>query len=341
MTVADALQTHLLEQAHANQWINAAWWKALDALTVADMDQPQGAFFDSIWGTWNHLLLTDCLWLGRFVGRPFAIQKLSDRLCDTKPDFQRERSRTDREWIDAIAALPDVQALLVYRNTAGAEFRTPIYQALQHVFMHQAHHRAQIHQMCNERNIALPDGGLIAFYRVRPPLPTSKEDSVTGLRAVLLEQAHANRWINRQWWKVLQPMTLEELDRPQGAFFGSIFATWNHILLGDRIWLGRITGRPYHFSKLSDRPCATVEEYLVERDKTDQALVDQVAAEPDITRTLKYRGNQNQPYGTPLPQVFQHLFAHQAHHRGQIHQMCSERKIALPDGGLIGYYRGR
>jgi uncharacterized damage-inducible protein DinB len=157
----------------------------------------------------------------------------------------------------------------------------------------------------------------------------------------MMEQAKANHRINREWWKRLKDLTVGDLDLPQGAFFGSIFATWNHILLGDRIWLGRLTGRPIPFVKLSDRLCNTVEEFLTERDKTDHALLDQVVAEPDVTRLLKYRGNQNQSYETPLHQVFQHMFAHQAHHRGQIHQMCSERKIALPDGGLIGYYRSR
>lgn len=338
---ADALKTHLLEQAQANRWINAQWWQAMNKLTVADMDQPQGAFFGSIWGTWNHLLLTDRLWLGRITGRPFAFAKLSDRLCSTKEDFQRERALTDQEWVSTLENESDILRVLEYRNSAGKPFRTPLYQAYQHLFMHQAHHRAQIHQMATERKVALPDGGLIAFYRAHPPLEMPDEDGAAGLRRVMTEQALANAWINREWWAVFKAYPVAELDQPQGAFFGSIFGTWNHILLGDRIWLGRITGRPWTFTKLSDRLCGTVAEFLAERAKTDQAIIDQVAAEPDLTRTLVYRGNQNQPYQTPLNQVFQHVFSHHAHHRGQIHQMASERKIALPDGGLIGYYRSR
>lgn len=341
MNTAHPLHTHLLEQAHANRRINSEWWRALENLSLAELDRPQGAFFGSIWGTWNHLLLADRIWLSRLLNRPFTFNKLSDRLCHTQEEFQREREHTDREWIEAIAAEPDPRRMLAYRNTSGAEFRTPLFQVLQHLFMHQAHHRGQIHQMCDERGIVLPDGGLIGYYRAHPPLPMPPRDEDAGLRSTLMEQARANQWINQEWWKALRGLSLEELDRPQGAFFGSIFGTWNHILLGDRIWLGRITGRPVTFSTLSDRLCGTVAQFLEERARTDQALIDQVAAEPDLMRMLEYRGSQGQPHRTPLYQVFQHMYAHQAHHRGQIHQMCGERGIALPDGGLIAWYRSR
>ena len=337
----DPLKHHLLEQAEANRWINRQWWQALEKLSVAELDQPQGGFFGSIWGTWNHVLLTDRLWLGRVIEQPFAIKSLGDRLCDTKAQFQQERVVTDQAWIDAIAQDADVARTMTYRNSKGVEFHTPLYQALQHLFMHQAHHRAQLHQMCSERKIALSDGGLIGFYRSHDVGPAVMGGDASLLRRVLTEQAAANHFINREWWGALKDLPLADLDQPQGAFFGSIFGTWNHLLLGDRIWLGRLAGRPLPFVKLSDRITHTVSEFLEERERTDHALMDQVAAEPDVTRVLVYRGNQGQPYETPLYRVFQHMFAHQAHHRGQIHQMCDERKIALPDGGLIGYYRTR
>ncbi len=162
---ADLLKAHLLEQAEANRAINQEWWKALKDVSLEEMDKPRGAFFGSIFGTWNHLLLTDRSWLSRITLRPFQFNKLSDRLCSTKEQFERERALTDQEWIDVIAGLPEVQKVLVYRNTAGNEFQTPLFRVLQHVFAHQAHHRGQIHQMCTERKIALPDGGLIGFYR--------------------------------------------------------------------------------------------------------------------------------------------------------------------------------
>lgn len=165
MTHRDPLQAHLLEQAEANRWINQEWWNALAALTVEELDRPQGAFFGSVFGTWNHLLLTDRSWLSRITRRPFAFKTLADRLCHSKEEFSRERAVTDEEFIRVIEGETDITRVLEYRNSRGAEFRTPVHQILQHVFVHQAHHRGQIHQMCDERKVALPDGGLIYFYR--------------------------------------------------------------------------------------------------------------------------------------------------------------------------------
>jgi uncharacterized damage-inducible protein DinB len=159
------------------------------------------------------------------------------------------------------------------------------------------------------------------------------------MKELLLEQAEANRWINRTWLDALSRLTLEELDRPQGGFFGSIFGTWNHLLLGDRIWLSRITERHFAFNKLSDRLCADIGPFRKEREATDAEIVERVAGETDFARDLHYVNTSGKAFHTPLAQVYQHLFAHQHHHRGQISQMCHERGIKIPDGGLIAYYR--
>ena len=159
------------------------------------------------------------------------------------------------------------------------------------------------------------------------------------MRTLFGEQADANRFINRQWLDALASVPLAELDRPQGGFFDSIFGTWNHILVGDRIWTERIRGEPNSIANLRQRLATTMEDFRRERALSDDALVRAVGAETDFSRVLVYRNTKGTEFRMPLYRVFAHLFAHQAHHRGQIHQMCDERKIALPDGGLIEYYR--
>ena len=42
----------------------------------------------------------------------------------------------------------------------------------------------------------------------------------------------------------------EERKHDAGAFFKSIHGTLNHLLLGDRIWLGRFTGKPFEAKSL-------------------------------------------------------------------------------------------
>jgi uncharacterized damage-inducible protein DinB len=159
------------------------------------------------------------------------------------------------------------------------------------------------------------------------------------MKALFIEQDDANRFINRQWLDLLTPIPLAELDRPQGAFFGSIFATWNHILVGDRIWLARIHRQPAPYTDLRHRIADAMEHFRGEREATDAELIATVGAIEDFTQDLVYQNTRGTSFRTPLYQVLAHLFAHQNHHRGQIHQMCDERSIAMPDGGLIEYYR--
>ena len=156
---------------------------------------------------------------------------------------------------------------------------------------------------------------------------------------VFLPQAELNRTINEAWIRVLSEYSIAEIDADQGAFFGSIFGTLNHILLGDRIWLGRIRGEPFAFEKTSDRLCSTLVEFAEERKRTDKQLVCVVREERDFSRIIEYRNSSGKSFQQPLHEILTHLIAHQHHHRGQVSQMCHERGIPIPDGGTIGYTR--
>jgi uncharacterized damage-inducible protein DinB len=54
--------------------------------------------------------------------------------------------------------------------------------------------------------------------------------------------ARYNRWMNEKTYAAAAMLTDEERKCDRGAFFKSIHATLNHILLADRIWMGRFTG---------------------------------------------------------------------------------------------------
>jgi uncharacterized damage-inducible protein DinB len=62
-----------------------------------------GAFFRSIHGTLNHLILVDRLWLGRVTGQPFAIESLDQELQADFAALATERAKTDAE-IHALVA---------------------------------------------------------------------------------------------------------------------------------------------------------------------------------------------------------------------------------------------
>jgi uncharacterized damage-inducible protein DinB len=49
--------------------------------------------------------------------------------------------------------------------------------------------------------------------------------------------------------------------------------------------------------------------------------------------------SRGQRFRTPLRQVLAHLFNHQTHHRGQVHDMLSQTAVPPPELDLIFYLR--
>ena len=70
--------------------------------------------------------------------------------------------------------------------------------------------------------------------------------------------ARYNRWMNQKVYDGCAGLADEDRKRDMGAFFKSIHGTLNHILLADRIWMGRFTGEPPH-------PNPVREQNMVER----------------------------------------------------------------------------
>lgn len=139
--------------------------------------------------------------------------------------------------------------------------------------------------------------------------------------------ARYNRWMNDKLYAVANKLTDAERKQARGAFFGSIHRTLNHILVGDRVWLGRFSNTPLQDGEmgpggihaLDQELYADFEELRRERAKTD-AEIDAFAAsltEQTMAGELRYlrRGVMNE---LPLWHVVAHFFNHQTHHRGQV-----------------------
>ena len=54
--------------------------------------------------------------------------------------------------------------------------------------------------------------------------------------------AHFNAWVNRRLYESVGLLPDADRRRDQGAFFGSIHRTLNHLMVVDRLWTGRIAG---------------------------------------------------------------------------------------------------
>ena len=139
-----------------------------------------------------------------------------------------------------------------------------------------------------------------------------------------------NRWMNERLYACCAGLSDTERKEDVGAFFKSIHGTLNHLLLADRVWLGRFTGTPFAVTSLDQELHAAFEALRSERAATDAAIVDWVSAlsDADFGCDLRYTTLVNpQPRRTPLWLAATHFFNHQTHHRGQLTTLLMQRRI--------------
>lgn len=139
--------------ARYNRWMNDKLYALAATLGDDVRKRDTGAFFKSIHGTFNHLLLADRVWLARFNGVPSppgcigpgGIRSLDQELYPDFDDLRRERALTDdalTAWISEVTA-ERLAAPLVY-DRLGQKHECPLWWATAHLFNHQTHHRGQV-----------------------------------------------------------------------------------------------------------------------------------------------------------------------------------------------------
>lgn len=139
-----------------------------------------------------------------------------------------------------------------------------------------------------------------------------------------------NRWMNDRLYDCCSKLSDEERKRDVGAFFKSIHGTLNHLLLGDRIWLGRFTGKPFVVKALDQELYSDFTQLRSERKATDAAISDWSSSlsEADLAGELSYMSVVNpKPRRLPLWLAVTHFFNHQTHHRGQLTVLLVQRDI--------------
>src|SRR3546814_16200876 len=62
-----SLQSHFALLASYNRWMNERLYAAAGTLPAEELARDRGAFFGSIVGTLNHLVVADTIWLQRFA----------------------------------------------------------------------------------------------------------------------------------------------------------------------------------------------------------------------------------------------------------------------------------
>lgn len=153
--------------ARYNRWANGRLYDACEAIDDRDYRKDRGAFFGSLHGTLNHILVADRLWLSRITGAKAEIHSLDQILFDTLPALRTARAAEDARIVDLIDGLGDdgLDGFLHYKTMAGAPQQTRRDMVWAHIFNHQTHHRGQAHSLLSQAGGDPPELDLIIFLR--------------------------------------------------------------------------------------------------------------------------------------------------------------------------------
>jgi len=142
-------------------------------------------------------------------------------------------------------------------------------------------------------------------------------------------QAYNNAWSNHRLLRVCAGLSSEELAAPRPAFFGSIIATLNHILIVDWFYVSALEGvciGPAAFADAVPEP--EIAGLVAAQADVDRRLIAVCrGADPArIVTMTRASGDQKERFD----RTFLHLIQHQIHHRGQVHALLSMTDAAPP-----------
>ena len=159
-----------LAMAEFSAWANDRLYAACAQLSSSDIAAQRGAFFGSILGTLNHILLVNILYRERLENGGRSHFKRLDDTLHTDLDELRAAQRAEDEWY--IARIKDTSDSELDGLSVGfyTLLELPEYWEVSqrlyfsNLFQHQVHHRGQVHNMLSQAGLEPPPIGYIEYH---------------------------------------------------------------------------------------------------------------------------------------------------------------------------------
>lgn len=160
-------KSQLILMAEYNQLMNQRMITASGRMSNDSLKENRGAFFYSVIGTLNHILIGDILWLKRFSNHSANYvslksivelktpERLDSILFGDLVSFKEQRSILDVvliEWCNELKE-SDLDKPLQYTNFKGEVHNKRMGDLILHVFLHQIHHRGQVTTLLSQEYI--------------------------------------------------------------------------------------------------------------------------------------------------------------------------------------------
>lgn len=150
---------HLQRMARNNRWSNDRLYRAVLDLQPGEFEAERTSFFPSIRETLNHVLLVDLFYfdmleekgVGRAIGTCFKPFEDAPGLAAAQADFDRKLIA----FCDVLEAGDLDRRVATDRGDAGV-IPERIGDLLAHLFLHDIHHRGQVHAMLAGTSVEPP-----------------------------------------------------------------------------------------------------------------------------------------------------------------------------------------
>ncbi|OLO02756.1 MULTISPECIES: DinB family protein [Salinicola] len=145
-------------QAYCNLWSNHRLLEACARLSEDAFHARRCSFFPSIHATLNHILIVDAYYIDALEGGTLGQRAFYDELPYSRVDtLWPAQEALDRRLIAICHALDDASlAADITLARTERQQREPAHRVLAHLFVHQTHHRGQVHAMLSETDVAPP-----------------------------------------------------------------------------------------------------------------------------------------------------------------------------------------
>jgi uncharacterized damage-inducible protein DinB len=151
-----------------NGWANERLFGAVRKLPDAQYRSDRGAFFGSIQGTLNHILIGDRIWMHVFTGEGERPRQLDAILYDDLDTLWAARRAEDARISAYVSRLSenDLLGTVHYKPLRSpTDIEQHLAPLLLHVFNHQTHHRGQAHAILTHFTPEAPSLDLVIFQR--------------------------------------------------------------------------------------------------------------------------------------------------------------------------------
>ena len=155
--------------ANFNTWVNTKIFSSCKELDDTEYKKDRGAFFSSIHGTLNHLLVVDRAFVAYIKEKNHGLKSLDQILYENLFQLEEARIKEDKRLVDLINNLSEesIHKEITYNGFETGKTIYTINTILITLFNHQTHHRGQIHNMLSQAGIKPPQIDIPDFIETR------------------------------------------------------------------------------------------------------------------------------------------------------------------------------